>query len=74
MKFYILRLFSLIVLVVISAQVLAQDLLTEQAPMDKPMVHIDSVVLCRFVKAEVYEFPADDLYPPSSWLFKSSVS
>ena len=63
MKFYILRLFSLIVLVVISAQVLAQDLLTEQAPMDKPMVHIDSVVLCRFVKAEVYEFPADDLYP-----------
>ena len=63
MKFYIIRLYSLIVLVVISAQVFAQDLLTEQAPMDKPMVHIDSVVLCRFVKAEVYEFPADDLYP-----------
>ena len=63
MKYYILRLLSLVAFVCISAQVFAQDLLTEQAPMDKPMAHIDSVVPCRFVKAEVYEFPADDLYP-----------
>ena len=52
-----------ILLLGFSSLTFSQDLLTEQAPMDKPMVHIDSVVLCRFVKAEVYEFPADDLYP-----------
>ena len=58
-----LRYVLFILLLGFSSLTFSQDLLTEQAPMDKPMVHIDSVVLCRFVKAEVYEFPADDLYP-----------
>ena len=46
-----------------SALTSAQDLLAEQAPMDKQMARIDSVVLNRLIKAEVYEYPADDLYP-----------
>lgn len=41
----------------------AQDLLAEQAPMDKQMARIDSVVLNRLIKAELYEYPAADLYP-----------
>ena len=59
----LLRYVLFILLLGFSSLTFSQDLLTEQAPMDKPMEHIDSVVLCRFVKAEVYEFPADDLYP-----------
>lgn len=58
-----LRLVLFILLVCFSAITFSQDLLTEQAPMDTQMVPIDSVVLSRFVKAEVYEYPADDLYP-----------
>lgn len=58
-----LRLVLFILLVCFSAITFSQDLLTEQAPMDTQMVPIDSVVLSRFVKAEVYEHPADDLYP-----------
>lgn len=42
---------------------LAQDVLPEQAPVDKRMEQIESVVLSRFVKAEAYEYPAEDLYP-----------
>jgi len=40
-----------------------QDLLAEQAPLDKQMARIDSVVLTRLIQAEMYEYPADDLYP-----------
>ena len=58
-----LRYVLFILLLCFSATTFSQDLLTEQAPMDKQLVHIDSVVLSRFVKAEVYEYPADDLYP-----------
>lgn len=58
-----LRLVLFILLVCFSAITFSQDLLTEQAQMDTQMVPIDSVVLSRFVKAEVYEYPADDLYP-----------
>lgn len=58
-----LRLVLFILLVCFSAITFSQDLLTEQAPMDIQMVPIDSVVLSRFVKAEVYEYPAGDLYP-----------
>lgn len=58
-----LRLVLFILLVCFSAITFSQDLLTEQAPMDTQMEPIDSVVLSRFVKAEVYEYPADDLYP-----------
>lgn len=52
-------------LLFLSASVLtpAQDLLAEQAPMDRQMARIDSVVLNRLVVAESYEYPADDLYP-----------
>ncbi len=46
-----------------SIQAFAQDLLAEQAPMDRQMARIDSVVLNRLVKSEAYEYPADDLYP-----------
>lgn len=58
-----LRYVLFILLLCFSVTTFSQDLLTEQAPMDKQLVHIDSVVLSRFVKAEVYEYPADDLYP-----------
>ena len=52
-------------LLFLSASVLtfAQDMLAEQAPMDRQMARIDSIVLNRFVVAEEYEYPADDLYP-----------
>jgi murein DD-endopeptidase MepM/ murein hydrolase activator NlpD len=41
----------------------AQDLLTEQAPMDNQMPRIDSVALNHLLRADAYEYPADDLYP-----------
>ncbi len=41
----------------------AQDLLTEQAPLDRQLARIDSVVLNRLIRADLYEYPADDLYP-----------
>ena len=46
-----------------SVQLFGQDLLAEQAPMDRQMAMIDSVVLNRLIKAESFEYPADDLYP-----------
>ena len=63
MHFRLLR--YLLVALVMSTTVVAsaQDLLAEQAPMDKQMARIDSVVLSRLIKAELYEYPADDLYP-----------
>lgn len=48
---------------VASVRVSSQDILAAQAPMDKQMAMIDSVVLNRLVSAESYEFPADDIYP-----------
>ena len=63
MKSYLLRFFSFILLVGASALTMAQDLLAEQAPMDRQMARIDSVVLNRLIMAEQYEYPADDLYP-----------
>ena len=47
----------------LSVHTFGQDLLAEQAPMDRQMAMIDSVVLNRLIKAESYEYPADDLYP-----------
>lgn len=46
-----------------TVQLFGQDLLAEQAPMDRQMAMIDSVVLNRLIKAESFEYPADDLYP-----------
>lgn len=63
MKSYLLRFFSFILLVGASALTMAQDLLAEQAPMDRQMARIDSVVLNRLIMAEQYEYPANDLYP-----------
>ena len=63
MKYHIFRCLFLVVLIGISVQSFAQDMLAEQAPMDRQMVRIDSVVLNRALRSEVYEYPADDLYP-----------
>ena len=60
---YLLRLLCVLVLMSGVGRMFAQDLLPEQAPADRQMSCADSVVLSRFVKTEVYEFPADDLYP-----------
>ncbi len=63
MKYTLLKYTLAMVLMGASAFTSAQDLLAEQAPMDKQMARIDSVVLNRLIKAEAYEYPADDLYP-----------
>ena len=63
MKSHILRIACLVALMGVSLATFAQDLLAEQAPMDRQLARIDSVVLSRLVKAELYEYPADDLYP-----------
>ena len=51
------------VLMGLTVSAFGQDLLAEQAPLDKQMARIDSVVLTRLIQAEKYEYPADDLYP-----------
>lgn len=53
----------LAMMLVFSAQSFGQDLLAEQPPLDTQMAKIDSVVLDRLIRAEVYEYPAQDLYP-----------
>ena len=63
MNFSFFRYVLLVLFVGASTLTFAQDLLAEQAPMDRQMARIDSVVLNRLIKAEAYEYPADDLYP-----------
>lgn len=63
MKISIVRSLVLLVALVASVRVSSQDILAAQAPMDKQMAMVDSVVLNRLVSAESYEFPADDIYP-----------
>ena len=63
MKSYILRCALLFVSVGLPMLTSAQDLLTEQAPMDNQMPRIDSVALNHLLRADAYEYPADDLYP-----------
>ena len=53
----------LAVAVMLTAQASGQDVLAAQAPMDKQMAKIDSVVLDRLLRIENYEYPAQDLYP-----------
>lgn len=53
----------LAMMLVSSAQSFGQDLLAEQPPLDTQMAKIDSVVLDRLIRAEAYEYPAQDLYP-----------
>ena len=63
MKESLFRYVLSLLLVGTSALAFGQDLLAEQAPLDKQMAWVDSVVLDRLIKAEAYEYPADDLYP-----------
>lgn len=63
MKISVFRNAFLAMLLILSAQSFGQDLLAEQPPLDTQMAKIDSVVLDRLIKAEVYEYPAQDLYP-----------
>lgn len=63
MKISLLRYIILVVSVAVASQVLGQDMLASQAPMDKQMARIDSVVLNRLIQSDAYEYPADDLYP-----------
>ena len=52
-----------IAITTLAQQAFAQDMLAVQAPLDKQMAKIDSVVLSRLLMAEGYEYPAEDLYP-----------
>lgn len=63
MKIRIIRNAVLAVAMVLTVQVSGQDVLAAQAPVDKQMAKIDSVVLDRLLKIENYEYPAQDLYP-----------
>ena len=63
MKIRTVRILALAATMLLSAQTFAQDLLAEQAPMDRQMAMIDSVVLNRLIQAEEFEYPSDDLYP-----------
>lgn len=63
MNIRIIRHAVLAVAVVLTVQALGQDVLAAQAPMDRQMAKIDSVVLDRLLKIEDYEYPAQDLYP-----------
>lgn len=63
MKDNLFRYMLLVLLVGASSLTFGQDLLAEQAPLDRQLAWIDSVVLNRLIKAEAYEYPADDLYP-----------
>ena len=63
MKINLLKNIALLGFMAVASQAYGQDLLAAQAPLDKQMARIDSVVLNRLIKAETYEYPADDLYP-----------
>lgn len=63
MKIRIIRNTFLAVAVMLTVQASGQDVLAAQAPMDKQMAKIDSVVLDRLLRIENYEYPAQDLYP-----------
>lgn len=63
MKISIGRTIVFLVALILSMRALSQDILAAQAPMDKQMAMIDSVVLNRLISAEAYEYPADDIYP-----------
>lgn len=63
MKIKIIRNTFLAVSVMLAAQASGQDVLAAQAPMDRQMAKIDSVVLDRLLRIENYEYPAQDLYP-----------
>ena len=63
MKIRIVKTIALMAAMLMTAHTFGQDLLAEQAPMDRQMAMIDSVVLNRLIKAESFEYPADDLYP-----------
>lgn len=47
----------------LSIHVSAQDLLARQAPVDKKLMAVDSLLLTKQLKAEQAEFPAFEVYP-----------
>ena len=63
MKFSLFRYLLIMLLMSVPVVISAQDLLTEQAPLDRQLARIDSVVLNRLIRADLYEYPTDDLYP-----------
>ena len=63
MTYKLLRYTLFAALMCMSRVAFAQDLLAEQAPMDRVLARIDSVALDRLIKADLYEYPAEDLYP-----------
>ena len=63
MKIRLIRNVVFAMAVMLAAQASGQDMLAAQAPLDRQMAMIDSVVLNRLIQAERYEYPAEDLYP-----------
>ena len=70
-----LKYVGILVLMGASAQTFAQDLLAEQAPLDKQMNWIDSVVFKRLIEVKVYEHPAEDIYPDwnNNYVFQTNA-
>ena len=63
MKINIIRNIAFAIATLFSAHTFGQDILAVQAPMDTQMAMIDSVVLNRLIEADLFEYPAEDLYP-----------
>lgn len=63
MKFNFFKIVAVVAFALISLNVSGQDLLARQAPIDRKLKAIDSLVLLRQIKAEMAEYPAYGLYP-----------
>lgn len=64
MEFFNVKTFlAVAVTSLLSINVSAQDLLARQAPIDKKLKAVDSLLLTKQLKAEQAEFPAFDVYP-----------
>lgn len=53
----------LLSLFAVTANISAQDLLVEQAPLDKQMSLVDSISLRRMLLNESHQFPSQEIYP-----------
>lgn len=63
MNFKILKIVAVTVFTLVSLKASGQDLLARQAPIDRKLKAIDSLVLLRQIKTEMSEYPAYGLYP-----------
>jgi len=70
MNFKFLRTVVVAATAMISLNSFSQDLIARQAPIDKKLKSVDSLMLQKQIKAEQAEYPAFDLYPEWS---KTSV-